>query len=70
MQALRDLSRNEGATVIIVTHDPEVAALATRIFEMRDGEILGYRIVEKSSSRYGKKNRISALKGINKKPKK
>jgi putative ABC transport system ATP-binding protein len=40
MQALRDLSRNEGATVIVVTHDPMVANLANRIFEMRDGRII------------------------------
>ncbi len=39
INVLRDLSSREGATVIIVTHDPSVAALATRVFEMRDGQI-------------------------------
>jgi putative ABC transport system ATP-binding protein len=40
VKALRDLSNREGATVIIVTHDPTVANLANRIFEMRDGIII------------------------------
>lgn len=43
MQALRDLSRNEGATVIVVTHDSMVANLASRIFEMKDGRIIRVR---------------------------
>jgi putative ABC transport system ATP-binding protein len=46
MQALRDLSNREGATVIVVTHDPSVASMATRIFEMRDGLIVRERTNE------------------------
>jgi len=34
VQALRDLSNREGATVIVVTHNPTVAAMATLVFEM------------------------------------
>ena len=33
VQALRDLSSHEGATVIVVTHDPTVASLAIGVFE-------------------------------------
>jgi ABC-type lipoprotein export system ATPase subunit len=40
VQALRDLSNREGATVIFVTHDPTMGAMATRVFEMRDGAII------------------------------
>jgi putative ABC transport system ATP-binding protein len=40
INVLRDLSKHEGATVIVVTHDPTVAALASRVFEMRDGLII------------------------------
>jgi putative ABC transport system ATP-binding protein len=47
MYALRDLSKREGATVIVVTHDPIVADLANKIFEMRDGKIV--RIVNTPS---------------------
>ena len=45
MQALRDLSSNEGATVIVVTHDQMVADLASKIFEMRDGRIIRTRTI-------------------------
>jgi putative ABC transport system ATP-binding protein len=40
VQVLRDLSSHEGATVVIVTHDPTVAAMASKVFEMRDGTII------------------------------
>lgn len=31
--------RDEGHTVVLITHDPEVAAHADRVFVMRDGEL-------------------------------
>jgi putative ABC transport system ATP-binding protein len=37
---LRGLSKHEEATVIVVTHDPAIAALADKVFEMRDGQII------------------------------
>jgi len=40
IKALRDLSNQERATVIVVTHDPSVAAMAKRVFKMRDGAII------------------------------
>ena len=40
VQVLRDMSSHEGATVVIVTHDPTVAAMASKVFEMRDGTII------------------------------
>jgi putative ABC transport system ATP-binding protein len=43
MHTLRNLSRSEEATVIVVTHDPIVADLASRIFDMRDGTIIRCR---------------------------
>lgn len=36
---LRDLNRSEGATLILVTHDKELAAHATRIITLKDGII-------------------------------
>jgi len=37
---LKNLAKKEGVTVLMVTHDPVVAAMADRILEMRDGKIL------------------------------
>lgn len=39
VRILKDLSRNEGLTVIMVSHNPELARKADRQFEMRDGRI-------------------------------
>ncbi|QDL93801.1 MacB family efflux pump subunit (plasmid) [Paroceanicella profunda] len=46
LRILEELNR-EGRTVIIVTHDMAVANRAQRIIEIRDGEILSDRQVEK-----------------------
>jgi putative ABC transport system ATP-binding protein len=39
MNLLLDLNRNSGTTLVIVTHDPEVASVAGRIIHLRDGQI-------------------------------
>ena len=36
---LLDLNHNDGTTLVIVTHDPEVAQIAQRIIHLRDGLI-------------------------------
>jgi putative ABC transport system ATP-binding protein len=36
---LRDLNEREGLTVVLVTHNPRLAALAQRTIELRDGRI-------------------------------
>jgi putative ABC transport system ATP-binding protein len=38
---LFELNKSKNITLIIVTHDPELAAKCSRIIEMRDGEIVG-----------------------------
>ena len=40
MGVLREMSRREKVTVIVVTHDPAITEMADRILEMRDGKIL------------------------------
>ncbi len=40
MQMLRYLARKRGKTIIVVTHDPGVAAYADRMLMLRDGQIV------------------------------
>jgi ABC-type lipoprotein export system ATPase subunit len=35
------MSKTEGVTVVVVTHDPVVAEMTDRILLMRDGMIVG-----------------------------
>ncbi len=40
MQTLTSLNREQGVTIIVVTHEPDVAAYADRVLTMRDGQII------------------------------
>ncbi|MBM9546455.1 ABC transporter ATP-binding protein [Leptospira sp. 201903074] len=54
-------NKSQGTTLVVVTHDPDVAKLADRVLEMKDGEII-------SDSRNKKKsNSSSSSKSITKK---
>jgi putative ABC transport system ATP-binding protein len=44
MRLLRNLVRDEGLTLLLVTHDQGVAAYADRIVRLRDGQIEGVEI--------------------------
>ncbi len=44
MDLLLDLNHTKGTTLIIVTHDPEAAAVAERIIRIRDGRIEGQEV--------------------------
>jgi putative ABC transport system permease protein len=39
MALLHDLNKKQGITLVVVTHDPDVAAYADRIVRLRDGQI-------------------------------
>ena len=39
MSLLRNLNQERGTTLIVVTHDPEIAAMTDRIISLRDGRI-------------------------------
>jgi putative ABC transport system ATP-binding protein len=43
LEVFRRLHREEGLTVVLVTHEPDVAAWADRIVSMRDGRIVSDR---------------------------
>jgi putative ABC transport system ATP-binding protein len=44
MDLLKDLNRNRGLTIVLVTHDQGVGNMCDRIVRMRDGEIVGEEI--------------------------
>jgi putative ABC transport system ATP-binding protein len=39
MSLLKELNREEGLTLLVVTHDPEIAAFADRVVKLRDGQV-------------------------------
>jgi ABC-type lipoprotein export system ATPase subunit len=39
MRLLKALNQEHGLTLLVVTHDPEVAAFADRIVHLRDGQV-------------------------------
>src|SRR5262245_31661045 len=40
MEVLRELNREHGVTIIVVTHDPTIAAYTDRVVTMRDGRVV------------------------------
>jgi putative ABC transport system ATP-binding protein len=40
MNMLQELNHNSGQTILLITHNPEVALFSDRIISMRDGHIL------------------------------
>ena len=40
LEVLRDLNHTIGQTILMITHNPEAAAFADRIIEMRDGRVV------------------------------
>ena len=41
LQLLGELNRDEGHTIVMVTHDPSAAATAKRVMFLRDGRVAG-----------------------------
>jgi putative ABC transport system ATP-binding protein len=41
LELLSELNRDEGHTIVMVTHDPGVAAIAGRVLFLRDGRVAG-----------------------------
>ena len=50
MQILADLNLRQGITVVLVTHEPDMALWAERIVEFRDGRIVSDRLNQRRPS--------------------
>jgi putative ABC transport system ATP-binding protein len=48
---LRDVSKQYGRTVVIVTHDPRIAAYTDRIVFLRDGKVVDETLLERQYAR-------------------
>jgi len=69
MQLLRNLNTESGVTLIVVTHDLEVAAYADRIVHLRDGEVDRIEVskntpVKKSQPEDNKRSKLALSGGL------
>ena len=69
MQLLRNLNTESGVTLIVVTHDPEVAAYSDRIVHLRDGGVDRIDVskntpVKKSQSEDNKRSKLALSGGL------
>jgi putative ABC transport system ATP-binding protein len=48
---LRDVTKKYGRTVMMVTHDPRIAAYADRIIFLKDGKVVDEALLEKKNGR-------------------
>jgi len=49
METLRSLNREQGVTIVLVTHESDIAAYADRMITMRDGVIVGDERVSRTA---------------------
>jgi ABC-type lipoprotein export system ATPase subunit len=43
LELLYEICDERGATVLLVTHDPQAAGFAQRVYELRDGRLVDYK---------------------------
>ena len=48
---LRDVSQKYGRTIVMVTHDPRIAAYADRIVFLRDGQVVDETVLEQKNGK-------------------
>jgi macrolide transport system ATP-binding/permease protein len=63
MQTLSSLNREQGVTIIVVTHESDIAAYADRVLTMRDGQIISDES-KPSSEKASRSPPAEALGGI------
>jgi putative ABC transport system ATP-binding protein len=50
VELMRSLSRERGQTVVLVTHDPQIATRAPRVVRMHDGRVVGTGALARSAA--------------------
>ena len=64
METLTQLNREQGVTVVVVTHEADIAAYADRVVTMRDGQIVSdTRNARAPASRRARRRRMSPRSG-------
>lgn len=63
---LRDVSKKYGRTVVMVTHDPRIAAYADRIIFLKDGKVIDETILERKSNNGNGRNAEAVAEKIKK----
>jgi putative ABC transport system ATP-binding protein len=63
MQILHNL-KNEGRTVIVITHDNEIAEQAERVIRIRDGKVVEDYINPGFEEKYGRESKKDNKKPI------
>ena len=58
---LQTLNREEGLTVVVVTHEPDIAASTRRVISTRDGVVVGDEPVKESERLFGLDARAGTL---------
>jgi putative ABC transport system ATP-binding protein len=53
MGILQSLNRQQGLTVVVVTHEPDIAAYAERVITLRDGQLLSDTRPQRATAMHG-----------------
>jgi putative ABC transport system ATP-binding protein len=61
---LRDVSKKYGRTVVMVTHDPRIAAYADRIIFLKDGKVIDETILDRTLAKENGKNAEAVVKKV------
>lgn len=64
MALLQRLNREEGITVVLITHEPDIAACAQRIISLRDGRIVRQHHVEAPRNAAQALAELAATEGV------